>query len=139
MESRDFERAWQQGDFNFSQAEEEEDICVYAQRFARWATEICQAEAAEPTQIGINQKMLLLTKKYFEWRTAVPKSHKDRIGERSHICIFHVFERSYFHLKALELSINPPLLYLPTPPPAPAQMVREVGGVYLGELLDDQA
>ncbi len=87
--------------------------------------------------MGINQRMLLLTKQYFEWRTVVPKSHKDRIGERSHVCIFHIFERSYHRLKVLELSLNPALLYLPSPPSAPVQVIQEVSGVYLGEFLDD--
>lgn len=138
MDPQEFDRLWQQGQFGFSQSEEDDDLCIYAQRFALWADGLYQEEAERPTQMGVNQKMLLLAKKYFEWRTVVPKSHKDRIGERSHVCIFHIFERSYYRLKVLELSLNPPLLYLPPPPAAPTQVIREVSGVYLGEFLDDQ-
>jgi hypothetical protein len=57
--------------------------------------------------------------KYFEWRSTVPKSHKNRIGETtSHLCIFNVWLEGYKTLRAVELSLTPPLVLLPPAPPA---------------------
>lgn len=135
-----FDKVWREvTEEDFTLAEEEEQGCIHARHFGSWADSLCQDEMAAPSHIGINQKMLLLTKKYFEWRAVVPKAHRDRVGERSHICIFHVFERAYHQLMVLELSLTPPMLFLP---PArnepPARQQPEVLGITLGEVLGQE-
>jgi hypothetical protein len=136
MDGEAFDKLWRHyTDGKFALSKEKEDQCVYAQHFALWADALYQDEVRTPTTIGINQKMLLLTKKYFEWRAAVPKAHRDRVGERSHICIFHIFERTFHRLKVLELSLTPPMLFLPTPPPAP--VVQAIAGITLGEVMGE--
>jgi hypothetical protein len=65
--------------------------------------------------------------RYFEWRAAVPRQHRNRLGVAGHPCIFQVFEEAYRQLKAAELALSPPSLVLPSPPPT-------VAGVYLGEI-----
>jgi hypothetical protein len=138
MNSEDFDRLWRQSmDSNQLRPEKKEQQCIYAQRFAPWADGLVQDEMQEPTPIGINQKMLLLTKKYFDWRAAVPKSHRERIGERSHVCIFHIFERTYHRLRVLELSLTPPMLFLPPPAPLPAPVVHSIAGITLGEVMGE--
>ena len=140
MDEQAFDRLWHDAtEDKFSLPEAQEDLCTYAQHFGVWAEGLYLEEVERPTHIGVNQKMLLLTKKYFEWRAVAPKAHRDRIGERSHICIFHIFERFFFRLKVLELSLTPPMLFLPPPPPPPpppptAPMLM---GITLGEVLGE--
>lgn len=143
MDLEAFEALWrQQQGFQFGQAAEKEARCIYAQHFGTWADALYQEEVPAPTHVGINQKMLLLTKRYFEWRAAVPKAHRDRISERSHICIFPIFERTFHRLKVLELSLTPPMLFLPPPPPAPPAKVTKVyqfDSFPIGEVETDEA
>ncbi len=127
MDQETFDNYWrQQQEFQFTKPQVKEDHCIYAQHFAAWADALYQEETQAPTHIGINQKMLLLMKKYFEWRAVVPKAHRDRVGERSHVCIFHIFERMFNRLKVLELSLAPPMLFLPPPPQLPPMQVTKV-------------
>lgn len=143
MDEESFDRLWRQyTDVEVVLPREKEDQCIYAKHFALWADAMYQEEAKSPTLVGINQKMLLLTKKYFEWRAVVPKAHRDRVGERSHICIFHIFERTFHGLKVLELALSPPMLFLPPnsvpPPPLPTPVVHTVAGITLGEVLGEE-
>jgi hypothetical protein len=146
MDFEAFDTLWQrQHDFKFELPEEEEELCTYAQHFALWAEELYQEEVEAPSHVGINQKMLMLLKKYFEWRTVVPKMHRDRIGERGHVCIFHILERSYHRLKVLELTLAPPMLFLPQPSPAatpaltlPARLERALEEYTIGEILGEE-
>ena len=143
MDEEAFDEIWQRYTTGeFTPAPEEEKSCSYARHFGRWAEGPYQEEARSPTHIGINQKMLLLTKKYFEGRAAVPKRHRDRVGERSHVCIFHIFERFYQRYMVLELSLTPPMLFLPPPPPPPPAPPPPppppILGITLGEVLGDE-
>lgn len=139
MEQRAFDELWERlRAAEFTPAEEQEETCIYAQHFERWAAPFYQEEARRPSLLGINQKMLLLTKKYFEFRAAVPRSHRDRIGERSHVCIFHIFERYYQRFKVLELGLAPPMLFLPPPPPAPPPPPPTLMGITLGEIVGEE-
>lgn len=128
-------------EFTAKAAAETRQRCIYAQHFESWATALYQDEVTAPTLMGINQKILLLTKKYFEWRAVVPKAHRNHIGERSHTCIFSVFEQVFHQLKVLELSLNPPLLLpAPPPPPAPIQITKryELTNFPIGEVVEDE-
>jgi hypothetical protein len=143
MNEQEFDRLWRESTAGtFSPTEEKEELCSYAQHFAVFAEGLVLEEARGPTQIGVNQKMLLVTKKYFEWRAVVPIGHRDRISKRSHTCIFHVFERTFMQLKALELSLTPPMLFLPPPPAPPPPPVEpqqpQVKVITLGEVLGEE-
>jgi hypothetical protein len=114
--------------------------CIYAQHFGSWTEVLYQEEAQAPTLMGIHQKMLMLTLKYFEWRAVVPKAHRDHISERRHICIFSIFERMFHQLKVLELSLNPPLLLPPPPPPSPIHVEKNylLTSFPLGEVEEEE-
>lgn len=113
-----------------------EDICVYAAKFSEWTTALCANVTQAPSIVGVNQSKVLLLDKYFEWRNAVPRSHRNRVGKLGHVCLFHMFERAYEHLKVIELALTPPLLFLPSPPPPPppAPPPPEIAGIFIGEL-----
>ena len=141
MDPETFNQLWRERqEFQFSPPDEKEERCVYAQHFGAWAEALYQEEVRAPSHVGINQKMLLLTKKYFEWRPTVPKSHRDRISDRGHVCIFAIFERTFYRLRVLELSLVPPMLFIPPPPPAPPALPPppQIAGITFGELVGEE-
>lgn len=131
-----FDKVWQQhADFTFTEADEE--LCDYAAHFALWAESLYQETAEQPTLIDIYQGMYFLSRRYYEWRQVVPKSHRDRISERGHVCIFHIWERYFSQLMVLELSLAPSKL---VPPSASSRPPRyEIAGVPMGIWEDDDA
>lgn len=115
--------------------------CLPAQRFAAWAEEICKQAVESKSLVSIAQTKVLLVDKLFEWRSCVPRSHRNRIGEQGHFCIWHVFEAAYLKLRIAELSLTPPMLFLPPPPPPPpAKIVKvyKVDGFPIGEMEEDE-
>lgn len=110
-----------------------EEACEYAHHFRTWAQTYCEPAIKSGDLVQINQAKLRLLDRYFEWRAAVPKAHRNRIGMHGHSCIFHVFERTYQALKLAELSISGPLLYIPLPAPAPVYKVTHYDGIPIGD------
>lgn len=132
--------AWlRHNSFTLPVADEDANLCIYAQRFAAQAEEICQRAVRERSHIAINQALLQVTRRYWEWFAVVPKSHRTCVEARAHRCIHATFQQTYQLLKALELSIEPPLLFLPAPPPPPAPpVVQAIAGVTLGEVIGEE-
>lgn len=129
-------------DFTTPVVEETERLtekpCVYAQRFSEQAGEMCNRAVANPSHVLINQTLLQVSKKYWEWYGVVPKTHRTCVEARGHRCIHAVFKQCYELLKALELSLEPPMLYLPTPPvPPPPPVVQTIAGITIGEVLGE--
>lgn|GEM_PF-3873397 len=134
-----FEGLWHRHEFELPPPEEEQpNLCVYARKFNTWAEELCVGAIQTPTVVSINQAKVLLLDKYMEWRSFVPKRHRLYTGN-AHICIFHVFEGAYDRLKVVELSLTPPMLFIPEPPPPPLPPAgpEPVRGVFIGELEDE--
>jgi hypothetical protein len=115
-----FESIWD-GIENLAVPKEATKWCPYARQFAEWAANLI-SESQRPTLVELNQAKVMLTDRYYEWRSYVPKGHRNRIGPGGHRCIFHVFEQTYQKLKVIELSLTPPPLFLPPPPPPPPQI-----------------
>ncbi len=143
-----FRGLWHRNDNDFElptqSGQEGPSLCVYARKFSGWAEELCAGATEDHTLIGINQAKVQLLDKFFEWRTFAPKRHRNYTasnanGPTGHICIFHVFQAVYERLKVLELSLTPPMLFLPTPPPPPASPPPppQIAGVFIGELEDE--
>jgi hypothetical protein len=114
--------------------------CAYAKTFHEWTTNLVTNATTNPDVISINQAKVQLSDKLIEWLSYVPKHHRERTGSRKgHACIFHVFLDAYHTLKVAELSLTPPLLFLPkerpTPPPPPP---RQITGIFLGDVDDDK-
>lgn len=120
-----FETIWKRfGDFSFEEKKPSQEatiqICEYAQAFTGYAEEVCQAVLQNATHITLNQALLQLTKKYWEYYYVVPKRHRYQVGERGHRCIHAVFQQYYEVLKRKELQLQPPMLFVPpSPPPLP--------------------
>lgn len=112
-------------------------LCPLAASFAAWANELVDRILGEPDVVAINQAKVLLVDRFFEYRNYAPKKH--RVISNSgggHICIFQVFEEHYERLKAVELALTPPLLFLPEPPRelVTAEPPVQIAGIFLGEV-----
>lgn len=126
-----FESLWK-GDGGWEFSPLPPNYCVFARKFSEWTLEFCAKVTQAGDLVAINQGKILLVDKYFEWRSVVPKNHRDRLSATGHTCIFRVFEQAYMTLRAMELALTPPMLFLPPPPymPPPPQ----IAGIFLGEL-----
>lgn len=133
---------WHRNDNDFDlpaqPGQEQPNLCDYALKFSQWAEELCAGATQHPTIVGINQAKIQLIDKYFEWRTFAPKRHRSYMftGANSHVCLWHVFEAAYDRLKLLELSLTPPMLFVPAPPPPlpPPPPPPQIAGIFIGEL-----
>jgi hypothetical protein len=119
-------------------------LCRYAAKFAVWADYIVswamgdEEAGEEPDVVRLNQAMLRLFKKYHDWYSVVPKSHRERIGDRGHPCIFHVMKAYYDRLRAAELALTPPLLFRPqrSAPEAPPPV--RMPALFFGEFEEER-
>jgi len=129
-----FATIWNRAEaFALSEPDTQPRTCIYAQAFREWVTMLNREIVTNtPSVVAVNQAKVLLVDKYFALRSNVPKNHRNRIGENGHICIFHVFEQGYGHLRAIELALIPPLLFLPPKPPPPS-----LPGLFLGDVIDE--
>lgn len=124
--------------FSLDEADEEQvgtlgNYCQHAQLFHQWTEELLETYVRTgPTPTRLAQAKVFLTDRFMEWRALVPKSHRNRIGDNGHICVFHVFERGWQQIRTVELRLIPPL-YLP--PPAPR--LPQIGGIMLGEVIGE--
>lgn len=110
-----------------------DDRCAHAKAFEAWAAAVCRRATEQETALAINQAKLVLLDAYFSWRVSVPNAHRDRTSARGHRCIWHVFLDCYTTLRQAELALAPPPF---SPPPT---LPSEPGGIFIGDLHDDEA
>ena len=115
--------------FRFSHNTDQVKLCVFARAFQEWIA-LLQRDILTntPSVITVNQAKVLLVDRYFDWLQNVPKNHRNRLGETGHTCIYQIFTRAYQHIRTIELSLVPPLLFLPAKPQIP--------GLFLGDLTE---
>lgn len=110
-------------------------LCKFAEQFSTWAEKLYEAVEQDPSVVFINQAKVLLIDQYFAYYTSVSRSHQDHIGNRNgHKCIYQVFRETYFQLRTIELSLTPPMLFLPEPQQQPPPV--QIPGLFIGEVLD---
>ena len=132
---RPFRVLWEQQEFEVPDAPA--DLCVYAQQYEAWMAQLIADVDKARTLGAVNVAFLHALHKYFEWRVVVPKSHRNRIGEMGHTCLFHVLEAGYIKLRTIQLSLQPPPITIPSPPappqlpPAPPPL--QISGIFVGE------
>lgn len=122
-----FDAIWSRFD-DFDLSEDSVSYCRYARAFSDWVSQTLDIGGGLDI-VAVNQAKVLLVDKYFEYFNVVGKQHRYHLSPKGHFCIFHVFLKSYQQLKALELSLTPPLLFLPRRPPPPAQ----IAGIFIGD------
>ena len=110
--------------------EHPEIICEFAKSFRDWTNELIK-NIDKSNIVSVNQAKLLLQDKYYEWQHYVPTVRRHKRGLKGHVCIYQVYEIAYERLKILELSLTPPLIFLPESPIFPPP--PRIAGIFLGE------
>jgi hypothetical protein len=113
--------------------ESPQEICFYGKSFSIWADELVAENSG--SLVKINQAKVLLVDRYFEWRAYVPKNHRNRVSERSHLCIWHIFELTHRKLRLAELAQTGPLLFLPPEQSGVASApMAQIPALFLGDV-----
>jgi hypothetical protein len=133
-----FEEIWRQRQASPVEAPEAvaDPRCIYNRLFEASIQPVCQKALQHPSVIAINQALLVIFLTYMAYREAIPKSHRNHIGDKGHQCIFHLLERTFFSLKGTGLLVlsGEALFELPTPPqPVTIINKRYYDGFSLGE------
>jgi hypothetical protein len=110
------------------QVDEESAYCPAAQEFSTWverhilsvkgdADVVAAKKHQDEGTIGrakraVNQAKLHLGDAYWRFYFPLPASHQTHVGNRGHLCIFHVYKQAWLELDQLLRSIAPPPLVL---------------------------
>ncbi len=128
----DFGPIWQQTtEVRFTQrreVEEETAYCPAAQELADWVERhiLSVKEDAEVTAVkasrdqaktdrakrAIYQAKLNLQDAYWRAYFPLPSSHQTHVGNRGHVCIFHVYKQAWQELDQMLRSVAPPPLVI---------------------------
>lgn len=119
--------------------DKEPRACQFAEPFSKWVDELCAKVEREPNVILTNQMKILLVDKFFEWRSVAPKRHLNHLGSKGHKCLFQILCEAYQRIKTVELSLCPPMLFLPTPTAPPANLVQSIQGIFIGEDIEEES
>lgn len=109
--SDSFRRIWDSPAFVPTSPADLVGPCSYAVAFQAWVDVLFRKQLSDATHLRLLQLQLQVTRKYFEWRTRLPDSHRHEDGrEPDHVCVFSVFERAIAELSERELALAPPPL-----------------------------
>lgn len=131
-----FTELWDHQEFHLPD-EEQVKICSSARKFGEWCDPLINEAVRQKDPIALNQAKIHLVDRYFNWRGSVTKSHRELVRDENHICIWHIFERAYQQIRAAELVLTPPQLFVPEPAQSSRlpTVIKEPTGIYLGEII----
>lgn len=116
----------------------EPKLCDGAKEFSAWVDDwlFPKIVTGEPDVVTINQAKIVLTDHYRTFRNKAKKSCRQHCSDRGHFCLYHVWDRAYERLKALELRVAKPVISKPPkpkkPPPPKPDPRAQIGGIILG-------
>ncbi len=77
--------------------------CPHAASLTAWCNELLHVAFQDASQESVLRAKIELQDKYHEYRSFVGKDHRDRITERGHRCIWHVYLECYRQLRTYEI------------------------------------
>jgi hypothetical protein len=88
--------------------------------------------------IRLAQAKVLITDRYLEFRAYASKTHRDKIGDKGHICLYQVWIAAMHEIRVRQLALEPPRvmkIVTPKKESAPATEAYAVlpPAVFLGE------
>jgi hypothetical protein len=107
-------------------------LCEHAQELAALYEELVQPVRTQPTEITVNQVLLLLQDQFFVFDEKT-KGHKHptKRGKDKFTCLLDVYRSYFYELRRLRWKVNPPLV---REPPAPRS---QDFGITLGEIMGE--
>lgn len=84
------------------------------------------------------QAKVLITDRYLEARAYASKAHRDKIGDKGHICLYQVWIAAMHEVLTNQLTLDPPkvlkiVMRKPEPKPASGSYAMLPPAVFLGE------
>lgn len=83
--------------------------CVYARNFDEWARrEVLGPLASGADAVKINQAKITIQDRWYSYRQAVPREHRDHLGSAKHICLYTVYLEALARIHQISLVAAPP-------------------------------
>lgn len=114
MKTEEFEAIW--SSHTIDDIPNPKAPCQYANEFQGWASSQVEQAQYSPTQFLINEKMVIITKKYREYMRHIPEDHHILAKETGHKCVYAVWDKCCKTLEEAELKLTPQLPPRPTTP-----------------------
>lgn len=114
MNHEEFESIWEKRHLN--SLPDPKAPCRYAKEFEEWASSQVEEVQYSSTLHPINEKMLIITKKYREYMRHIPEDHHTLAKENGHKCVYAIWDQCCKALEEAELKLTPQLPPKPTPP-----------------------
>lgn len=105
-------------------AEDEQDealanYCADGLAFHRYTEDVLTRYVRGSTDIvRIAQAKVLVLDRYLEFRVYASKSHKDKLGDKGHVCLYQVLIQGMHEIRAKQLTLEPPEVLMVPPKPA---------------------
>ncbi len=122
--------------FRLSKSKHPPNMCKHAVEFSVWVDELVRGMKSDPTPAAINLAIRLLVENYLKRYDATPKPHREKAGDKGHICIFGVFSTTVEQILHFERNQPPPANLATAPPPV---LPEEFAGIVLGEVEEEEA
>lgn len=95
--------------------------CVYARNFAEWARrEVLDPLAEGADAVKVNRAKITIQDRWYSYRQAVPREHRDNLGSSRHICLYSVYLEALAHIHQISLTAAPPEYAYPEKRKAPS-------------------
>jgi hypothetical protein len=88
--------------------------------------------------IRLAQAKVLLVDRYLDFRAYAAKAHRDKVGDKGHICLYQAWIACMHEIRTAQLRLHPPEVLIvppksePTPPASAYALLPPA--VFLGEL-----
>jgi hypothetical protein len=114
-------------DFTLFEEEQPEQVdpfvsyCPDAKAYWRYADEVLNQYVRETNDLTrLLQGEVLITDRYLDFRAYAAKGHRDKIGDKGHICLYQVWITSMHEIRSKRLALDPPkVIKVVTPKPKP--------------------
>jgi hypothetical protein len=103
------------------QADPFAQYCADSKAFWRYTDDVLNKYvrgATDPMRLA--QAKVLATDRYLDYRAYASKAHRDKIGEKGHICLYQVWIAAMHEIRTRQLALDPPkVIKIVTPKPEP--------------------
>jgi hypothetical protein len=115
------------------------NYCEDAKALWRYTDDVLNRYVRGSTDlIRLAQAKVLLVDRYLDFRAYAAKVHRDKVGEKGHICLYQVWIAGLHEVRTAQLKLDPPEVLIvppksePTPPAGAYALLPPA--VFLGEL-----
>lgn len=98
------------------------ELCAWASELSEFCEQLIATLDETSPPVKFRQAKYLLSERYMEFRAKAPRNHRDNLGSKKHVCLYHVFIQVYEYITKVQLTAIPPQIevkHVPAPPPVP--------------------